>query len=487
MNWNREKLIASLRYPGDFMTTDTLREALHHYDDIKPELHEALKLSPNEVATLESPEGEEYELKFFALFLAAEKRDADAFPLILNYFTNYNDQAWQSLGNICPTDVGRILASVCYADVNTLKATIDNDQLIEFLRLACLDALGVLLRTGNVSRQKLVEWFRKWLNNDALNQMERTWLVDVCLFLVIHEMKEDLLIALKSGRIDNDDLTRKDIEYMLSLPEIHELNRHKFSFIDDAIASISECSTRNYYPVIRTMFKGNELPVFMPFLSIHGAATEKSKFLPEFLHGFMFGMVLTPGLIMPGEWHPHLFGDEIPSFASDKDAEVAQSGLVLFYNRLNDELLDGMLTSPFGRVDSISKDLTYTARQWCRGIYHAMKLRPDYWLPKTGAPDFLDAITTITAFGDDGRANDLLKSYGVKPSASGRKEIWNQCRLKLPDAIEILLKYAQPVADDWSPQMPVQSNKVGRNAPCPCGSGKKFKKCCGAPGRSVHE
>lgn len=24
------------------------------------------------------------------------------------------------------------------------------------------------------------------------------------------------------------------------------------------------------------------------------------------------------------------------------------------------------------------------------------------------------------------------------------------------------------------------SNKVGRNDPCPCGSGKKFKKCCGA-------
>lgn len=24
------------------------------------------------------------------------------------------------------------------------------------------------------------------------------------------------------------------------------------------------------------------------------------------------------------------------------------------------------------------------------------------------------------------------------------------------------------------------SNKVGRNDPCPCGSGKKYKKCCGA-------
>ena len=28
-------------------------------------------------------------------------------------------------------------------------------------------------------------------------------------------------------------------------------------------------------------------------------------------------------------------------------------------------------------------------------------------------------------------------------------------------------------------QQQVVSQKVGRNAPCPCGSGKKFKKCCG--------
>ncbi|WP_420811242.1 SEC-C metal-binding domain-containing protein [Desulfosediminicola ganghwensis] len=24
-----------------------------------------------------------------------------------------------------------------------------------------------------------------------------------------------------------------------------------------------------------------------------------------------------------------------------------------------------------------------------------------------------------------------------------------------------------------------EGDKVGRNAPCPCGSGKKYKKCCG--------
>jgi len=26
---------------------------------------------------------------------------------------------------------------------------------------------------------------------------------------------------------------------------------------------------------------------------------------------------------------------------------------------------------------------------------------------------------------------------------------------------------------------PIRSEKIGRNDPCPCGSGKKYKKCCG--------
>jgi SWIM/SEC-C metal-binding protein len=31
-----------------------------------------------------------------------------------------------------------------------------------------------------------------------------------------------------------------------------------------------------------------------------------------------------------------------------------------------------------------------------------------------------------------------------------------------------------------NPQQPVTAEKkVGRNEPCPCGSGKKYKKCCG--------
>ena len=41
-----------------------------------------------------------------------------------------------------------------------------------------------------------------------------------------------------------------------------------------------------------------------------------------------------------------------------------------------------------------------------------------------------------------------------------------------PEDISDLEKLLNPIK-------PVQSAKIGRNAPCPCGSGKKFKKCCG--------
>ncbi|QEP42914.1 hypothetical protein D5085_07130 [Ectothiorhodospiraceae bacterium BW-2] len=33
-----------------------------------------------------------------------------------------------------------------------------------------------------------------------------------------------------------------------------------------------------------------------------------------------------------------------------------------------------------------------------------------------------------------------------------------------------------------NPAQPAASIKIGGNEPCPCGSGKKYKKCCGSSG-----
>jgi len=50
------------------------------------------------------------------------------------------------------------------------------------------------------------------------------------------------------------------------------------------------------------------------------------------------------------------------------------------------------------------------------------------------------------------------------------------------------LREREVVSDDDAPipDVPVEQAKssrtAGRNDPCPCGSGKKFKKCCGKTG-----
>ncbi|MEG1887057.1 MAG: SEC-C metal-binding domain-containing protein [Oscillospiraceae bacterium] len=43
--------------------------------------------------------------------------------------------------------------------------------------------------------------------------------------------------------------------------------------------------------------------------------------------------------------------------------------------------------------------------------------------------------------------------------------------------IELFSKFTVPNVLPFKP--PVDTEKIGRNSPCPCGSGKKYKRCCG--------
>ena len=44
---------------------------------------------------------------------------------------------------------------------------------------------------------------------------------------------------------------------------------------------------------------------------------------------------------------------------------------------------------------------------------------------------------------------------------------------------EIVLSHGSDGADSGKKTVRRQAEKIGRNSPCPCGSGKKYKKCCG--------
>ena len=71
---------------------------------------------------------------------------------------------------------------------------------------------------------------------------------------------------------------------------------------------------------------------------------------------------------------------------------------------------------------------------------------------------------------DQAKAEQLLREGYSTPGVRDRDAIAAR--------LEILYEQTgRPL--DAAPRAPQHVPKVGRNSPCPCGSGRKFKRCCG--------
>jgi hypothetical protein len=107
-------------------------------------------------------------------------------------------------------------------------------------------------------------------------------------------------------------------------------------------------------------------------------------------------------------------------------------------------------------------------RDWAYGFLHGIEFH-----------------ATLGQSGKEARRTDRLidpilalagpEVYRSDVSASRREKLLDG----LPDAILRCVAAWRPSAVPGPTSEPVRSAKVGRNDPCPCGSGKKYKKCCG--------
>jgi SEC-C motif-containing protein len=80
-----------------------------------------------------------------------------------------------------------------------------------------------------------------------------------------------------------------------------------------------------------------------------------------------------------------------------------------------------------------------------------------------------------------------LTILGSDSSLSGRAHVNFEARYQDKDSVAIFHRERslfEMEDSEWrfvsGGAIPATSQKIGRNEPCPCGSGKKYKKCCGA-------
>ena len=192
------------------------------------------------------------------------------------------------------------------------------------------------------------------------------------------------------------------------------------------------------------------------------------------LDGFLAGVIACPEMILPSEWLPVVWGEEEPVFDSLEQAQTVNGLIMGHYNDLVRDLERGRYR-PVYDIDNGDDSIIWET--WIEGFWEAATLRPKAWFPYIA--DAADKELQQALF-VMGRLVDLASPPDDFKPMEGDEELVKLAPELIPFALDAL--HRARIALAGAAPRPANQNhpKVGRNDPCPCGSGKKFKKCCGA-------
>lgn len=204
----------------------------------------------------------------------------------------------------------------------------------------------------------------------------------------------------------------------------------------------------------------------------------------EALDGYLSALMVSPDMVMPGEWQPGIFGDKPPRWDGAEEAAEVEALLTGLWNLISERVRqeapdrEQLLPLIWMPEDESGEDEDGVGHDWALGFLRGVELRKaawDIWLEEEEwiLESYLDVISLLDGrqlFDADGKALDAPRALPVDE----RREIV----LDLP---WLLIDLHRHRIEALTPRTPIRrGTTTGRNDPCPCGSGKKFKKCCGA-------
>jgi uncharacterized protein len=167
---------------------------------------------------------------------------------------------------------------------------------------------------------------------------------------------------------------------------------------------------------------------------------------------------------------PVLWGEFEPEWTSTEESEAIISlvfrhmnGIVTTLTEAPEEFEPIVL-----EVDEDEASFT-SVEEWCLGYMKGVSLSMEAW--QQGGQEVMDLLFPIMVFTTAEGRNSLE-----------RLEVDELETLKrsLPSSVRKLHAFWMERSGMASSHKPFEhaEPQVGRNDPCPCGSGKKFKKCC---------
>jgi uncharacterized protein len=189
------------------------------------------------------------------------------------------------------------------------------------------------------------------------------------------------------------------------------------------------------------------------------------------IQGLFSAVVSAPAPIPPDRWLPAILGDA-HEFKTEDERRIRDL-LMRFHDetavQLNEgEGFDFILYGPEGEEEDLSA--------WADGYLMGVDLADPPW-DEAAEPEDIDEML-YPFFALTGQAKEMALEQGEEwMSEDDEKEMLKEIREGLADHVLEVRHYW--FEKSIPPTVKRESPKVGRNDPCPCGSGKKYKNCCG--------
>jgi len=189
--------------------------------------------------------------------------------------------------------------------------------------------------------------------------------------------------------------------------------------------------------------------------------------IPE-LDGFFTAIVSGPVVLIPSRWLPAMWGDFEPIWNSVDEYQWFMSLLMQHSNSIASMLMeDPEAFEPIFYERKLEDRTVTVVDEWCEGYVRGVRLAGKE--RRAGGQEIADMLAPIRAFTEE------TNWYGHTLNDEVDSE-----RLRNSIAPSVRAIHAKWLAERSGPRSPARRDRprVGRNDPCPCGSGKKYKRCC---------
>lgn len=187
--------------PGVFPRA-ALKQAIAQKEAITPALLEILADAAQNLKKI--AKDTDYMAHLYAMFLLAQFREKQAYPLIVNFFATPGDLATEVTGELVTEDLARILASVCGGDVTLIERLVEDGAVDEYVRGSALEALVALVVHGLRTREEVLAYFQALFRGKLERKLSDTWATLVLCAADLHlpELQEDIRQAFAEELVD---------------------------------------------------------------------------------------------------------------------------------------------------------------------------------------------------------------------------------------------------------------------------------------------